>query len=138
MLDLYDAVDKLACGGGVDIGEHLKFRAILGRSLGFWSWELTVVVATLHIHMGANQIDQVFRSILVEYDDMVNTAQRDKYFGAILDQQHRTPIPFEPAHTVIAVQTKNQNVTQTLCLGEVSDVTTVQQIETSVGENDSP
>src|SRR5215471_12229378 len=85
--------------------------------------------------MGTQHAYQRSRSVMVEEDHMVNRVEcSDKSHSVALAVDWST-LPFKPLGTTIAVYTNNKNITKSFCLAQELYMSSMEDIEDVVGED---
>ena len=85
--------------------------------------------------MRANGLDERGGTLIVKHHDRIHRTQCRKNLGTVVLAVERTIRAFKRAHGLIGVQSDNQSIAQGTCLFQVTHMTSVQQIETAVGEH---
>jgi hypothetical protein len=80
--------------------------------------------------------DDVDRGVGIEEDDMVDAGECGKQSGATLFVDDRAARAFQAADAGVAVDGHDQHVAETGGFCEAGDVTDVEEVEATVGEND--
>ena len=97
---------------------------------------MRLIRAAFYQHVGANRLEQRVGRVLIEDDDVLNAGQRGQHGGAIVLADDRPLGMLRPAHALVAVNAHEKRVAQQPSFGQMADMADVQQIETSVGEDD--
>jgi hypothetical protein len=96
------------------------------------------VVAALDVDVGADQVDQPHRGVLLEHHDVVDRAQRRQHRRAVPGRVDRAVGPLEAPYGLVGVEPDDQDVTERARLAQVLHMTTVDDVEATVGEHDAP
>jgi hypothetical protein len=94
-------------------------------------------VAAFYKHIRKQAGDDFAWREIIENHDRVDAFQCGENFGALAFRQDWTPGAFQLADTGITVEADNERVPETAGLLETADVPGMQQIETTVGEDDA-
>jgi hypothetical protein len=93
------------------------------------------VVASLDEDVGAEGLDEVQGGVFFEGDDAVYEEEAGQELHAS-GQGHDGPaVTFESLYAVVGVDAYDQALTQSGSLGEIGEVSGVDEVEDAVGEN---
>ena len=68
---------------------------------------------------------------------MSSDLERRENFGALAFRQNGTAFAFQSTHAGVAIETDDQRITQSASLFEAADMPRMQQIEATIGEDDT-
>lgn len=94
------------------------------------------VVGALGLDFGMNLADECAGIGFAEDDDCVDIGERGDDFSALVLGHERTVIAFDSANGGIGVDGDDESASERFGSVQVADVSDVQQIEASIGEND--
>jgi hypothetical protein len=94
-------------------------------------------IATLHQNIGQEPGNGFARRQLIENNDAVHAFERRENLRSLKLRDHWPGITFEFAHAGVAVQPHDEHISELARLLQSANVAGVQQIETSVREDDA-
>src|SRR5207249_3601641 len=81
--------------------------------------------------------DQPVCRVVVEYDDVVDVAERRQELGALCGRHQRTPRALQARHRGVRVDADEEHVAEPPGGAKVAEVADVQEVETAVREDDA-
>ena len=93
-------------------------------------------VGALHQHVRLNRLDRFSRGVLVEQRDGATHSSAPMNLGALAFRRNRPSRPLVPANGSVGVQADNQRIAEQSRLLQVADVSGMQQVEDTIGEDD--
>src|SRR5688500_9724887 len=95
------------------------------------------VVSAFGVYVRFECQQQFFDSWLVKNCDVTHTFQRSNNLSALTGGKNGATRTSEPFHLRIRIDADNQNVSQFACAREITNVSYVQHVETTVCENNA-
>ena len=96
------------------------------------------VVSALRVDMGADFLDHTGRPFLAENDYMIDKAEGTEDLGTIGFTIHGAVGPLQFSHRFVAVDRDHQSVAQGRRFPKIPDMTDMEHIESSIGQNELP
>ena len=97
---------------------------------------LGCIIPALHDHVRTQRFYQLQRRVLIERNDEIHRLESRQNVSAILRVANGTSGSFEPLHGSVGIDSNDQRITVCPRSGEQINVTPMQQIEDTVGEDD--
>jgi len=95
-----------------------------------------LVISALYQYIGLYLLEQLLGCAFAERNDPIHRAQAGQHRHSTIDSIDRPARPLQAGYGCVIVHSYNQAIAQCTCLLKISYMTSMEDIEAAIGEND--